>query len=35
MEYYFKIQYIKGIENIKVDTLGRNAKLQNNRNLQE
>jgi len=27
VEYYFKIKYIKGIDNIKVDTLSRKAKL--------
>jgi len=27
-EYYFKIKYIKGIDNIKVDVLSRKAKLQ-------
>ena len=32
-EYYFKIQYIKGIENIRVDALSRKAKLQNNKKL--
>ena len=26
-EYYFKIKYIKGINNIKVDTLSREAEL--------
>ena len=33
IEYYFKIQYIKGIENIKVDALNRKAKLQNSKKL--
>ena len=32
-EYYFKIQYIKGIENIRADILSRKAKLQNNKKL--
>ena len=32
-EYYFKIQYTKGIENIRVDALSRKAKLQNNKKL--
>ena len=32
-EYYFKIQYTKGIENIRVDVLSRKAKLQNNNKL--
>jgi len=26
-EYYFKIKYIKGIDNVKVDVLSRKAKL--------
>jgi len=26
-EYYFKIKYIKGINNAKVDTLSRKAEL--------
>ena len=33
IEYYFKIQYTKGTKNIKVDTLSRKAKLQNNKKL--
>ena len=33
IEYYFKIQYTKGIKNIRVDTLSRKAKLQNNKKL--
>ena len=33
IEYYFKIQYIKGIENIRVDILSRKAKLQNSKKL--
>ena len=33
IEYYFKIQYTKGIENIRVDALSRKAKLQNNEKL--
>ena len=33
IEYYFKIQYIKGTENVKADTLSRKAKLQNNKKL--
>jgi len=27
IEYYFKIKYIKGINNAKVDTLNRKAEL--------
>ena len=27
VEYYFKIKYIKGTDNIKVDILGRKAEL--------
>jgi len=30
-EYYFKIKYIKGIDNVRVDTLSRKAELQNNK----
>ena len=33
IEYYFEIQYTKGIENIRVDTLSRKAKLQSNKKL--
>ena len=33
IEYYFKIQYTKGTENIRVDALSRKAKLQNNKKL--
>ena len=33
IEYYFKIQYTKGIENIRVDILSRKAKLQSNKKL--
>ena len=33
MEYYFKIQYTKGTENVRVDVLSRKAKLQNNKKL--
>jgi len=27
VEYYFKIKYIKGIDNIRVDTLSRKVEL--------
>jgi len=30
-EYYFKIKYIKGIDNIRVDILSRKVKLQDNK----
>jgi len=30
-EYYFKIKYIKGIDNAKVDVLSRKAELQDNK----
>ena len=33
IEYYFKIQYTKGIENIRVDILSRKTKLQNDKKL--
>ena len=33
IEYYFKIQYTKGIENAKADALSRKAKLQSNKKL--
>ena len=33
IEYYFEIQYTKGIENVRVDTLSRKAKLQNNKKI--
>ena len=33
IEYYFKIQYTKGIENIRVDILSKKAKLQNKEKL--
>jgi hypothetical protein len=32
-EYYFKIKYIKGINNIKADTLSRKIKLQGSEKL--
>jgi len=30
-EYYFKIKYIKGIDNAKVDALSRKVELQDNK----
>ena len=33
IEYYFKIQYTKGTENIRANALNRKAKLQNNKKL--
>jgi len=30
-EYYFKIKYIKGTDNVRVDTLSRKVKLQDNK----
>ena len=33
IEYYFKIQHTKGMENARVDILSRKAKLQNNNKL--
>jgi len=30
-EYYFKIKYIKDINNIKVDALNKKVELQNNK----
>ena len=33
MEYYFKIQYIKGTKNIRVNILSWKTKLQNNKKL--
>jgi len=32
-EYYFKIKYIKGTKNVKVDIFSRILKLQNNKKL--
>jgi len=31
VEYYFKIKYIKGTDNIKADILSRKAELQDNK----
>ena len=33
IEYYFKIQHTKGIENVRVDIFSRKAKLQNSKKL--
>ena len=33
VEYYFKIQYIKGTKNARADALSRKAELQNNEKL--
>ena len=33
IEYYFKIQYTKEIENTRVDALSKKAKLQDNKKL--
>ena len=33
IEYYFKIQYTKGTENIRADALSRKAELQNSKKL--
>jgi len=32
-EYYFKIKYIKGIDNVKADTLSRKAELQDDKKI--
>jgi len=32
-EYYFKIKYIKGIDNIKADILSRKVELQDNKKI--
>jgi len=31
VEYYFKIKYIKGIDNVKINILSRKVELQNNK----
>jgi len=31
VEYYFKIKYIKGIDNARADALSRKAELQDNK----
>jgi hypothetical protein len=33
VKYYFKIKYIKGTDNTKIDTLSKKAKLQNREKL--
>jgi len=30
-EYYFKIEYIKGIDNVRADALSRKVELQDNK----
>jgi len=35
VEYYFKIKYIKGIDNARVDALSRKAELQDNKKVKE
>jgi len=35
VKYYFKIKYIKGTDNIRVDVLSRKVKLQNNKKVKE
>jgi len=34
-EYYFKIKYIKGTDNTRVDTLNRKAELQDDKKVKE
>jgi len=34
-EYYFKIEYIKGTDNTRVDVLSRKAKLQDNKKVKK
>jgi len=34
-EYYFKIKYIKSINNIKTDIFNRKAELQSNKKIKE
>jgi len=34
-EYYFKIKYIKGIDNIRVDVFSRKVELQDNKKIKE
>jgi len=33
VEYYFKIKYIKGIDNAKADAFSRKAELQDNKKI--
>ena len=35
VEYYFKIKYIKGIDNTRADTLSRKAELQESKKLSD
>jgi len=35
VEYYFKIKYIKGINNIRVDIFNKKAELQDNKKVKE
>ena len=35
VEYYFKIKYIKGIDNIRADILSRKVELQNNKKVKK
>jgi len=34
-EYYFKIEYIKGIDNARLDILNRKVELQSNKKVKE
>ena len=34
VEYYFKIKYIKGINNVKVNILSKKAELQDNKKVE-
>jgi len=35
IEYYFKIKYIKGIDNVKVNIFSRKVELQSNKKVKE
>jgi len=35
VEYYFKIKYIKGINNVRVDILSRKVELQDNKKVKK